>query len=473
MLIPVILCGGSGTRLWPLSRQAYPKQFLSLIGEKTLLETTMERALKINNASAPILVANEAHRFLVAEQVRGVGDSNASILLEPVGRNTAPAVACACFHALGRYEDPSLIVMPSDHFFKKEDAFVSKASLAMPLAEDGRLVTFGIVPAGPETGYGYIKRGRQLTSDVEAFSVEKFVEKPDIETAQRYVSSSSFYWNSGIFLFKASSYLQELERFRPEIYAHSKQAYEKGVADLDFFRLDEKSFRACPSESIDYAVMENTSEAVVVPVDAGWDDLGGWAALGQHGEKDQHGNVVKGDVILEQTENCYLRSEARLVAALGVKDLVVVETPDALLVASREKAQGVKSIVQKLKALGRSEPLTHKKVYRPWGSYETVDISDRFQVKRITVNPGQVLSLQMHHHRAEHWVVVKGTARIVRGDEEILLTEDQSTYIPLGVTHRLENPGVIPLELLEVQTGSYLGEDDIVWFEDVYGRTKS
>jgi len=470
MIIPVILCGGSGTRLWPLSRQAYPKQFLPLVSDDTLLEATVKRALKIEGATLPILLANQEHRFLVAEQIRRSGLKNAPILLEPVGRNTAPAVAAASFYALSKYDDPILMVMPSDHCFKDEDAFVATATAGIPVANQGNMVTFGIVPTGPVTGYGYIKRGQKLSDSTEAFKVEQFVEKPDMATAEAYVSSGEFYWNSGIFMFKAHTYLQELEKFRPEIYSWSSKAFQNGDEDLEFFRLNENAFEACPSDSIDYAVMEHTKKAVVIPLEAGWDDLGGWSALGEYGEKDEHGNVTKGDVILMHSENCYVRSESRLVAALATKDLIIVETPDAVLVADKAEAQEVKSIVKKLKDLGRSEPLTHKKVYRPWGSYETVDISDRFQVKRITVNPGQVLSLQMHHHRAEHWIVVKGTAKITRGEEEILLTEDQSTYIPLGVTHRLENPGVIPLELIEVQTGSYLGEDDIVRFEDVYGR---
>ena len=470
MIIPVILCGGSGTRLWPLSRQAYPKQFLPLVNDETLLEATVKRASKINGATAPILVANQEHRFLVAEQIRNTGIDDAPILLEPIGRNTAPAVAAASFYALNNYEDPILMVMPSDHCFKDEEAFVATATAGIPVADQGNMVTFGVVPTGPVTGYGYIKRGQKLDSSNEAFKVEKFVEKPDLATAEKYISSADFYWNSGIFMFKANIYLAELQKFRPEIYSWSKKAFEKGSEDLDFFRLDEKAFKDCPSDSIDYAVMEHTEKAVVIPLEAGWDDLGGWSALGEYGEKDKNGNVTKGDVILTQAENCYVRSESRLVAALATKNMIIVETPDAILVADKDKAQEVKTVVKKLKDLGRSEPLTHKKVYRPWGSYETVDFSDRFQVKRITVNPGQVLSLQMHHHRAEHWIVVRGTAKITRGKEEILLTEDQSTYIPLGVTHRLENPGVIPLELIEVQTGSYLGEDDIVRFEDIYGR---
>jgi len=473
MIIPVVLCGGSGTRLWPLSRQAYPKQFLSLIRDnETLLQATIRRAVKINSTVAPILLANEEHRFLVAEQIRQIGIKDAPILLEPVGRNTAPAAAAASFYALSKYDHPILMVMPSDHYFTHDDSFIETATTGIASASSGNMVTFGIVPDAPATGYGYIKRGEALNESGNLFKVEQFIEKPDLETAKQFVSSGSYYWNSGIFMFRADVYLKELKRFRPEIYSMSQKAFKEAVKDLDFFRLDNKAFNACPSDSIDYAVMEHTDKAVVIPLEAGWDDLGGWTALSKHGKKDANGNVTKGDVFLLESEDCYVHSESRLVATVATKNLIIVETSDAVLIANKQEAQKVKKIVKRLKESERTEAIFHKKVYRPWGSYETIDISDRFQVKRITVNPGQVLSLQMHHHRAEHWIVVKGTAKIIRGEEEILLTEDQSTYIPLGTKHRLENPGVIPLELIEVQTGSYLGEDDIVRFEDVYGRTR-
>ncbi|HID97204.1 MAG TPA: mannose-1-phosphate guanylyltransferase/mannose-6-phosphate isomerase [Thermodesulfobacteriaceae bacterium] len=470
MIIPIILCGGSGTRLWPLSRKAYPKQFLPLAGKDTLFQSTIKRVAGIPGCGSPVVVCNQDHRFLAAEQLRETGHKALSLLLEPVGRNTAPAVACAALDCMEKEGDPVLLVLPADHVIRDIDTFRKAVETGCPMAESGKLVTFGIVPDRPETGYGYIRRAEPLGAGHTAFRVERFVEKPDIEIARKYVDSGDYYWNSGMFMFKASTYLDELSGLAPEMSDACRDAYEKAVMDLDFVRLDAGAFESCPGDSIDYAVMEKTGEAVVIPLDAGWNDLGAWSSLMDTDTLDEAGNVLLGDVVAEDVRNSYLRSEHRLLTALGIDDLIIVETTDAVLVARRDKVQDVKAIVNRLKEAGREEAVFHRKVYRPWGTYEGIDISGRFQVKRITVNPGQVLSLQMHHHRAEHWIVVKGTAKVTRGDEELMLTEDQSTYIPLGTKHRLENPGVIPLELIEVQTGSYLGEDDIVRFEDVYGR---
>ena len=475
MIVPVILSGGSGSRLWPLSRQLYPKQLLALTGERTLIQQTANRLLGMDDTGPPIIICNEEHRFLVAEQMQETGIKPDAIILEPVGRNTAPAVAVAAFHAMDRGEDPLLLVLPADHIIKRLDVFQDAVQAGSEHAESGGLVTFGIVPEAPETGYGYIRKG----AVVEKFShrmvkevckVDRFVEKPDRETAEQYVKSGEYLWNSGMFLFKASVFLEELKKFEPEMFKHSQEAYKKAVKDLDFTRLDGESFEACPSDSIDYAVMEKTDRALVVPVDAGWSDIGSWSALWEAGLKDSDGNVLHGDVITHDTKGSYLYSDSRLIAAVGLRDHIVIETADAVLVAPKSRVQEIKTIVNYLKGQNRQEAYLHRRVYRPWGSYETIAMGDRFQVKLITVNPGAALSLQMHHHRAEHWIVVKGTAKVTRGDEEIMLSENQSTFIPLGMKHRLENPGVIALELIEVQSGSYLGEDDIVRFEDVYGR---
>ncbi|AWB76972.1 mannose-1-phosphate guanylyltransferase/mannose-6-phosphate isomerase [Stenotrophomonas maltophilia] len=461
---PVILSGGSGTRLWPLSREAYPKQFLSLAGELTMLQATWKRVAPIA-ARGPLVIANEEHRFVAAEQLQQVGAEPAAIILEPVGRNTAPAIAVAALEATRDGGDALLLVLPSDHVINNETAFRSAVQAAAAAAEAGKLVTFGIVPTGPETGYGYIKAadGQGLRA------VERFVEKPDLGTATRYVSSGQYYWNSGMFLFKASRYLQELERFQPAMLAGSRQAWQQARRDADFTRLDKEAFTAVPSDSIDYAVMEKTADAVVIPLDAGWNDVGSWTALRDVSQQDGDGNAHQGDVIAIDCRNTYAYAQ-RLVALVGLDDVVVVETDDAVLVGKADRMQDVKTVVAQLKAEGRSEATWHRKVYRPWGAYDSIDNGERFQVKRITVKPGGTLSLQMHHHRAEHWIVVSGTAEVTRGDEVILLSENQSTYIPLGVTHRLRNPGKLPLELIEVQSGSYLGEDDIVRFEDTYGR---
>ncbi len=464
-MIPVILSGGSGTRLWPLSREAYPKQFLPLVDDDSMLQATWRRVAPLASA-APLVVANEEHRFMVAEQLRQVGCTPAAILLEPVGRNTAPAIAVAALQATARGDDPLLLVLPSDHVITDADAFRQAVQMAATAAGEGKLVTFGIVPSGPETGYGYIR----AASGQGVRAVAQFVEKPDAATAAGYVASGDYFWNSGMFLFRASVYLAELERHQPAMLAACRAALDAATRDADFIRLDKTAFTACPSDSIDYAVMEKTTDAAVLPISVGWNDVGSWSALWDVAEQDGDGNAHHGDVLAQDCRNTLAWGSGRLLALLGLEDVVVVDTADAVLVAHKDRVQDVKGIVATLKANGRSEPSWHRKVYRPWGSYDSIDMGERFQVKRITVKPGAALSLQMHHHRAEHWIVVSGTGRITRGDEVLLLSENQSTYIPLGVKHRLENPGQVPLELIEVQSGSYLGEDDIVRFEDVYGR---
>ncbi|MES5814216.1 mannose-1-phosphate guanylyltransferase/mannose-6-phosphate isomerase [Pseudoxanthomonas sp. Soil82] len=463
-LLPVILSGGSGTRLWPLSRESYPKQFLPLTGELTMLQATWRRVAPIAGR-APLVVANEEHRFVAAEQLQQVGAEPQAILLEPIGRNTAPAIAVAALEATRGGDDAILLVLPSDHVIDDEAAFQRSVQLALPAAAAGRLVTFGIVPTGPVTGYGYIK----AASGTEVRAVERFVEKPDLATAQAYVASGEYFWNSGMFLFKASRYLEELQKFNPAILDASRSAWNQARRDMDFVRLDKEAFAAVPSDSIDYAVMEKTADAALVPMDAGWNDVGSWTALREVSTQDADGNAHHGDVIAVDCRNTYAYGE-RLIALVGLDDVIVVETPDAVLVGNGQRMQEVKEVVARIKREMRSEATWHRKVYRPWGAYDSIDNGERFQVKRITVKPGASLSLQMHHHRAEHWIVVSGTAEVTRGDEVILLTENQSTYIPLGVTHRLKNPGKLPLELIEVQSGSYLGEDDIVRFEDTYGR---
>ncbi|WP_372177234.1 mannose-1-phosphate guanylyltransferase/mannose-6-phosphate isomerase [Xanthomonas axonopodis pv. phyllanthi] len=463
-VLPIILSGGSGTRLWPLSRESYPKQFLPLVGDKSMLQSTWLRAAPVAG-HAPIVVANEEHRFMAAEQLQQLGVKPSAILLEPKGRNTAPAIAVAALEATRDNADPLLLVLPSDHVIQNEAAFQAAVTLAATAAEQGKLVTFGIKPTAPETGYGYIKAG----AGTGASAVERFVEKPDLATAQSYLASGEYYWNSGMFLFRASRYLEELRKFHPAIADACQKAWENGKRDADFTRLDKDAFAASPSDSIDYAVMEKTADAVVVPLDAGWNDVGSWSSLLGVSSQDAQGNAHHGDVIQLDCQNTYAYG-SRLIAMVGLEDVVVVETPDAVLVGHRDRIQEVKDVVSQIKTAGRSEATWHRKVYRPWGAYDSIDMGQRHQVKRITVKPGAVLSLQMHHHRAEHWIVVSGTAEVTRGEEVLLLTENQSTYIPLGVTHRLRNPGKLPLELIEVQSGSYLGEDDIVRFEDTYGR---
>ena len=471
MLTPVILSGGAGTRLWPLSRELYPKQLLALTGERTMLQQTALR-LEGLSATAPVIVCNEAHRFLVAEQLRQMNVDPRATVLEPVGKNTAPAIALAALAALkstaaGVNPDPVLLVLPADHVIRDVPAFQKAVRAALPAAEQGKLVTFGIVPNAPETGYGYIQRGE---AGGAVHRIARFVEKPSAEKAGQFVKSGDYYWNSGMFMFRARRYLQELERLAPEIAKVCETAFAGAKTDLDFTRIDAKSFESCPSDSIDYAVMEKTSDAVVVPLDAGWSDVGSWAALHDASEADSRGNVARGDVIAEDSSGCYLYSESRLVAVVGLEDHVVIETKDAVLVAPKDRVQDVKKLVFRLKERGRYEHSLHREVFRPWGSYDSIENGPRFQVKRLKVKPGATLSLQMHHHRAEHWIVVSGTARITRGDEVFLLEENQSTYIPVGVKHRIENPGKIPVHIIEVQSGSYLGEDDIVRFEDRYGR---
>lgn len=483
MIIPVILSGGTGSRLWPLSRELYPKQLLPLVDDRTMLQNTVGRILGITDIFPAIIVCNEEHRFMVAEQMRSIDVNPSAIILEPVGRNTAPAVAIAALEAMATGQDPIFLVLPADHVIKDVEAFQKTVGIGKLAAEEGRLVTFGIIPKGPETGYGYIKKGPEIDghgsganvgeyrhSPFKVYEVEKFVEKPDIATARSYLESGDYFWNSGMFMFKATRYIEELEKFMPDMLASCKKAHAEAGRDKDFVRLGSKAFSACPSDSIDYAVMEKTSDAVVIPLDADWNDVGSWSALWEIGEQDENGNVIRGDVVSHDTSGCYVNAGSRLVATVGIENHVIVETPDAVLVAHKDRVQDVKAIVTQLNAQGRNEAIIHRKVFRPWGAYQAIDNADRFQVKRISVNPGASLSLQMHHHRAEHWIVVKGTARVTRGEESIMLSENQSTYIPLGVTHRLENPGVLPLELIEVQSGAYLGEDDIVRFDDVYGR---
>ncbi|AOS97185.1 Mannose-1-phosphate guanylyltransferase 1 [Microbulbifer aggregans] len=468
MLLPVIMAGGSGSRLWPLSRQLFPKQFLPLTGEQTMLQETCARLDGLDH-QPPLIICGDDHRFTVAEQLREAKEGHSGIVLEPAGRNTAPAVALAALRATtGGESDPLLLVLAADHVIRDVAAFQDAVNKAIPHAEQGKLVTFGIVPTGPETGYGYIRRNAD--SGDTAFAVEEFVEKPDLATAEQYVASGDFYWNSGMFLFRASRYLEELKAHRPDMLAACEQSMTGAAIDIDFVRPSQESFLACPDDSIDYAVMEKTRDAVVVPMDCGWSDVGSWSALWEVSDKDDNGNTARGDVILQDSKGCYVQSDSKLIATVGLEDVVVVESDDAILVAAKDRVQDIKKVVNQLKAENRSEAQVHRKVYRPWGFYDSVDAGDRFQVKRIVVKPGAKLSLQMHHHRAEHWIVVSGTAMVTNGDKEILVTENQSTYIPLGVTHRLENPGSIPLELIEVQSGSYLGEDDIVRFEDQYAR---
>jgi mannose-1-phosphate guanylyltransferase/mannose-6-phosphate isomerase len=469
MLIPVILSGGVGSRLWPLSREYYPKQLLALVDNHTLLQNTLIRLEGLSQLSAPLMVCNENHRFLVAEQLRGINVSPAHIILEPQGRNTAPATAAAALAAVAIDPDAILLVLPADHLIANAAAFCTAVTAGMSLAQANYLVTFGIVPNCPETGYGYINATVPV-KNTAAFLVKRFVEKPDSDTAQQYLNCGDYYWNSGMFLFSASQYLSELEKFAPDILSACRQAIDNAKEDKYFLRLDQAAFNACPSDSIDYAVMENTKAAVVIPLDAGWNDIGAWSSLWEISEQDSNGNVSVGDVLTEDVHNSYLRAEHRLLTAIGIKNLTIVETADAVLVSHKDQVQNVKQIVNRLKANTRIEAELHRKVYRPWGSYECIDAATRFQVKRITVNPGASLSLQMHFHRSEHWVVVKGTAQITRGEEKFILTENQSTYIPLGVKHCLANQGKLPLEIIEVQSGSYLGEDDIVRYEDVYGR---
>ncbi len=459
----VVLAGGSGTRLWPLSRTDHPKQFLAVNGESTMLQDTISRMLKAD-VSSSITICNEKHRFFVAEQLREINKLG-TIVLEPIARDTAPAVALGAFLAKG---DPLLLILAADHVIQNDEAFIKAVHNAIPLAEAGKLVSFGIVPSSPHTGYGYIKRG-DIQGD--GFVVDKFEEKPSRALAEEYVSSGDFYWNSGIFLFRASRYLEELKKFRPKIYNFCKLSVDRAEVDLDFLRVNKEALEACPSESIDYAVMENTLDAVVVPLNAGWSDIGSWDSLWEISEKNSNGNAVRGDVITYNTTNSYVRSDEQLVTVIGVDNLVVTVTKDAVMIANKDDVQDVREVVGLLKQAARFEWESHREVYRPWGKYDSIDVGERYQVKRITVRPGAKLSVQMHNHRAEHWVVVSGTASVTNGEKTFLLSENESTYIPVGIVHSLENPGKVDLEIIEVQSGSYLGEDDIVRYEDIYGRT--
>lgn len=468
MIVPVIVAGGSGSRLWPLSRQLNPKQFLPLAdANQSMLQATILR-LRGLEASTPLLICNEQHRFLAAEQLRQLDMEHASILLEPVGRNTAPAIALAALQASSEGADPILLILAADHLIQDVPAFHASIKAALPLAEDGKLVTFGIVADRPETGYGYIEKGAAV--GMGGFTVSRFVEKPDHATACDYLASGNFFWNSGMFMFRASRFLQELERFQPTILDVCLAALQGGAQDMHFTRVDSDVFATCPDDSIDYAVMEKTEDAVMVPLDAGWSDIGSWSALWDVSDKDAQGNVLKGDVLTQDSRNSYVHADSRLVTLVGVEDLVVVETKDAIMVAHKNRVQDVKHIVEQIKSDKRHEHINHREVYRPWGMYDSIDNGHRYQVKRITVKPGAKLSVQMHHHRAEHWIVVSGTAKVTNGERTYLVCENESTYIPIGQIHALENPGVIDLELIEVQSGSYLGEDDIVRFEDKYGR---
>lgn len=488
MLFPVILTGGSGSRLWPISRSTLPKQLLPLTSDRSLLQETLLRLAGLEGLGDAVTVCNQEQRFLVAQQLREINIPAPDIILEPVGRNTAPAVAVAALHLLSHREDALMLVLPADHVIKDITAYHHAVGKALEVAQQGHLVTFGIVPNAPETGYGYIQQGQPLEEKptekestsgegtltaLKGYKVARFVEKPDLATAEGYLESGDFLWNSGMFLLSAKTYLEELEQFHPEVLASCQVAVQQAYRDLDFYRLEEKAFAACPSISIDYAVMEKTHKAAVIPVDMGWSDLGSWSALWEFQAKDEVGNVSQGEVILHEATNCYVHAERRLVAAVGVENLVVVETADAVLVVHKDHAQDVKAVVDRLKREGRTEHEIHRRVYRPWGSYEGMDRGERFQVKRITVNPGAKLSLQMHHHRAEHWIVVSGTAEVTIGDKVHLVAENESVYVPLGSSHRLHNPGRIPLHLIEVQSGPYLGEDDIVRVEDIYGRLES
>ena len=467
-LVPVVLCGGSGTRLWPLSREAFPKQFLRLSGENSMLQQTLLRLDGIDALAPALLICNESSRFIVAEQMREIDLSDARVLLEPMRRNTAPAIAAAALQAMQDGTDPVLLVLPSDHVILDAPAFHKAIALARQAAEQGKLLTFGITPTGPETGYGYIRA--EGNAEGQAKCIIQFVEKPALALAEQYISSGDYLWNSGMFLFRASRYLEELEKYNPAVVTACREALARAKSDLDFIRLDHDAYAASPDIAVDYAVMERTSHAATIALDAGWNDIGSWAAVLDVVKKDSDNNSTQGDVLLQDCNDCLVHGNNRLVTAIGMRNTIIVETADAVLVMDASQAQHTKTLVAELIKQERPEATMHREVFRPWGSYDSIGNGDRFQVKRITVKPGAKLSLQMHHHRAEHWIVVSGTAQITNGEKEYLLTENQSTYIPLGVVHSLANPGKVPLELIEIQSGSYLGEDDIVRFEDRYGR---
>ncbi len=467
MMIPVILSGGSGTRLWPLSRMLYPKQFLPIHSEKTLFQETVCR-LKQIGLDNPIIVCNEEHRFIAAEDIKNIGYRAQNIILEPIGKNTAPAIAAAAMIAVKNNDDPLLMILPADHVIENMEAFAASVKTAQALAEKGHMVTFGIKPTHAHTGYGYIKTGEPIGENADKIS--EFREKPDKNTAEEFIKSGKYLWNSGMFCFKAGIYLAELEKYQPDLVQHVKTAVEKSKHDLDFDRLDKEAFEQCPDIAIDYAVMENTKNGVVVGLDANWSDIGSWDSVWEISQKDKDGNVCKGDIITKDSKNNYIYSKDKLVSVLNVENLVIIDTQDALLIANKDSVQDIKAIAGKLKKDGRKEAINHKTVYRPWGHYTSISEGERHQTKRISVKPGAKLSLQKHHHRSEHWIIVRGTAKVTKGDETFLLSETQSVYIPIGVVHALENPGKIDLELIEVQTGSYLGEDDIIRLEDIYGR---
>ena len=474
-VIPVILCGGSGSRLWPLSRETFPKQYLSLLtdSKKSLLQRTQERMNSFNEVTKPILVCGEEQRFLVAEQMREINVEPSSILLEPYKKNTAPAITLAALKALQQESDPTLLILSSDHHIKDEDKFIEVIKNGLTYSNEGHLVTFGVVPTSAETGFGYIKADRSFTkTKIEGLKIIKFIEKPDQEKANKLFVDKKFTWNSGIFMFKAKKLIEEIRLFAPNIFESCKKAIDLSKNDLDFQRLDKASFAKCPSESIDVAIMEKTSGGIVIPLDVGWSDIGSWYSVWENSERDESGNALKGKIISEQNKNCYLRSESRLLVGLGLKDLFVVETNDAVLVAEKSHSQNIKNIVQKLKSEGIPEGQSHKKIYRPWGNYLSLVEDKKWQVKIIEVKPGERLSLQMHHHRSEHWVVVKGTADVEIGNKKITLLENQSTFIPLRTKHRLSNFGDVKLQIIEIQTGSYISEDDIERFDDKYGRLK-
>jgi mannose-1-phosphate guanylyltransferase len=462
------MAGGTGSRLWPMSRELHPKQFLRLHSIHSMLQETLKRLDGVG-VSEPVVICNEDHRFMVAEQLRQIDMLSHNIILEPVGRNTAPAIALAALNAIAQGNDPIMLVLAADHIINDVEAFHRAIDLALPHAAAKSLVTFGIVPTGPETGYGYIQRGECKNGSVAA-PVQRFVEKPDSETAQSYIETGEYYWNSGMFMFRAKRYLEELEKFRPDILAACRDALANTECDKNFINVDRDAFSACPDDSVDYAVMEKTHDAVVIPLDAGWSDVGSWSALWEVSKKDSAGNALTGDTFLYDSRDCYINTDEKLVAAVGVENLVIVNTKDAVLVVDRSKVQDVKKIVEHLKKNKRSEYRRHREVYRPWGRCDILVAEKRFNVNRITVNPGEAFSLQMHHHRAEHWVVLSGTARVTTGDKTFLITENQSTFIPVAVIHRLENPGNIPLELIEIQSGSYLGDDDVIRIKDHYGR---
>jgi mannose-1-phosphate guanylyltransferase/mannose-6-phosphate isomerase len=472
MIIPVVLAGGVGSRLWPQSRALLPKQFIPFPGlDGSLFQNTLKRLSGLAELGAPVVICNDDHRFLVAEQLRELGIDDSAIYLEPLGRNTAPAVALAALHARACGNDPVLLILPADHLIADRQTLHDAIRLGEQVARRGRLVTFGIVPGSPETGYGYLRKG-QMLEQAAACAVDRFVEKPDLETARAYLESGQYLWNSGMFMFKASVYLEELEKHEAEMLRCCRAAFDGVESDHDYRRIPEEQFAACPANSIDYAVMEKTDRAAVVPLDANWNDLGAWSAVWEVAEKDGNGNAVSGDVLLEDVRDSYIEAHSRMVAAVGLQDTVIIETSDAVLVADRNRVQGVKKIVEMLEAGERHESQHHDLVYRPWGSYRSLENSDGYQVKHIVVNPGQALSLQMHHHRAEHWTILRGEAHVTRDDQVHVVRANESIFLPLGCRHRLENPGRDPVELIEVQIGDYLGEDDIVRFEDVYGRIK-